>query len=201
MLKKNFVYIVLIAVALTFATMDFIFNGYIRFFFKPELLIEQTDNITNIDLDVEAPITTQIQNDNIFIKQLKNQFSTLSIKETKKSNIIFSRLDLSIFALDVTNKTIINNENESFIDFYELSGGTPTYFKIKDWLDFVLQSSETESLYEANSFWDYSFYYNDSNRPNKVFLIALINKHVIGLEYNKKFHENIKNILWIVSQN
>lgn len=113
--------------------------------------------------------------------------------DTAEFTYLFSKFDLSIMKWEKI-KTVFRDWIKKYLIIYEIEWWLERYLNIRDAIsNFIVESWDEKSwIFEANNLWVFSFYYNDFERKNTVYLVALIWWKVWAFEYPRDKHEEIK---------
>lgn len=174
----------LVFMGLFLMTLDFFVNDYHRFFTWTS---ESSQENEELILDnSQEPISQLSQK---FLEALPGN---VLMMDAMKATTLFSRLDISGLEIQEALQTSLIQDDQSFGVVYEFSGGEALYFQLKSALNLILQ--EDDSVVDANNLGSYSLYYNDSKRPNTVFLLSIIQGRIWGFEYSREQHDIFKKL-------
>ncbi|MBT4936312.1 hypothetical protein HON22_00170 [Candidatus Peregrinibacteria bacterium] len=174
----------LVFIGVLLMTLDFFVNDYKRFFtWTPKTTQETEENTINSTKEFISQLPTS------FLQTLPEDVLVI---ETSKATTLFSRLDISGLQIKEALQTPLTRESQSFGTVYEFSGSESLYFQLKSALNLILQ--QDDSVVDANNLGSYSLYYNDSKRPNTVFLLSIIHGRIWGFEYSREQHEIFKKL-------
>jgi len=114
--------------------------------------------------------------------------------ETVKFTYLFSKFDLSIIKWKKV-KTVLRDWIKKHLISYEIEWWLETYLNIKEALsNSIIDKEEKGSwVFEVDNLWVFSFYYNDPDRRQTVYQVALIWWKVWWFEYPREKHDEIKN--------
>lgn len=178
-MNRKQAFIGLLSVAFLFMATDFFINGYYTY------LIPKSE--VSVSLESQSTLPKS------FFKALPK---TVEVKESIPATTLFNRLIVSELNLQEAVQTPLFEGVQKFGIIYEFSGGESVYFQLHSALELILNKDDT--IVDANNLGDYSMYYNDAQRPESVFLLALIKGRVWGFEYPRKHHEAFKKLTQIL---
>lgn len=124
------------------------------------------------------------------------------VKKSEPSPFIylFSEFDIGSYVIWEKIKTIFTQNNwlNKYLVVYEIWWWIDTYLAIKNTIknQYWLSKNINEPwLNEINNIWIYSFYYNNKERPNTVYLVAYMMWKIWWFEYPRDKHEELKQFI------
>lgn len=145
----------------------------------------------------QSELTAQINiSKNIETSIPKNSLDLLPIKTIRDAstefNFLFSKFDLSIIKWKKV-KTVFREWIKKYLIVYEIEWWLERYLDIKSAIkNSIIESKAKNTLVEVNNLWSFSFYYNDENREETIYLVSLIWWKVWCFEYPRNKHKEMK---------
>lgn len=97
------------------------------------------------------------------------------------------------------NKSVIRTDAELLVKVYILKPGINTgAHEIYELLKMRASEGLDIEINETNQFGSFSFYMNDSRRPDTTFLVARIGGLVYAFSYPKEYHSQVKNLIQLI---
>lgn len=128
----------------------------------------------------------------------ENGLANTSVEDAKSGKDLFG-LRLETLDANITKSYLLQDNFP--IGFVYQMDSKATYEEIKKLLTEKLSASPVWKLSETNTFGTHSFYLNNSNRADTVFVFIQYSSTIIGFEYPKTNHpkfepllENLKNL-------
>jgi hypothetical protein len=176
--KKYFLLALFLVAAFFLAGMDFFINGYEKYFkINSNYVLEEDFNF----------------------KKLQKIFpESIVLEKSLQTSTIFSRLDISDLLEKVPQMIFVKNK-EPYLTAYYLGEKESSYFKIRTALEMILKKNDT--IFDANNLGEYSLYFNDYKNNQTVYLLTFVNGRVLGFEYNKDNHNQIRKFLKKLAEN
>lgn len=203
-MSKKIIFIFIVAVSLFFATMEFLLNQPKSKEIKNEQQNSNINNNQNFDIennvDIPDPIFTSFINKESFEK---SDFKEVQMVKVERINTFFNFINITPEEDDFSVITAtFSQDGEIIAKLYEFQPETEiTTAKIFSTLFAKLRNNipETQaediSLNQTNTFGDHSFYFNNKQYDEMVFLVVKSSDKILGFEYKKIDHEKMKPVI------
>ena len=157
---------------------------------------ENINKIENIEEETDTPLI-QILASIDLEKILNAGFENGNLKIEPFDGLIFNDYDISEYQDDEHIKYIITENNESAGIINELiypseKIATAVYNQLKAKMS---QENSSFTINETNQYGDASFFANNSEETNSVFLVVKFGNRLYTLHYPAKNHNKMKNLL------
>lgn len=203
-MSKKVIFIFIVSVSLFFVAMEFLLNPPKSSKVKNEQQVStnndnQTFSIEN-QLTPPQPIFTSFITKEAFVKSEFNDVQLVKIERIdnffKFINIKPNEDDFSVIS------AVFNKDDETIATIFEFQPETEaTTAKIFSTLFSKLRDNITEeqkediNLNQTNSFGDHSFYFNNKQYEEMVFLVVKSADKILAFEYKKENHEKMQPVI------